>query len=41
MDEKITVNLGVFLLPLTSPAITIPSPALIIPFPPVINYLIN
>ena len=45
MDEKVTVNLGVFLLPLPSPALTIPSllvllaklpsPALIIPFPPV------
>ena len=33
MDEKVTVNLGVFLLP--SPALTIPSPAFIIPFPPV------
>ena len=39
MDEKVTVNLGFFLL--TSPALTIPSPArtipssaLIIPFPP-------
>ena len=43
MDEKVTVNLGVFLLPsplallatLPSPALTIPSPALTIPFPPV------
>ena len=45
MDEKVTVNLGVFLLPLPSPARTIPlplallaalpSPALNIPFPPV------
>ena len=40
MDEKVTVNLGVFLLPspaltIPSPARTIPSPALIIPFPPV------
>ena len=33
MGEKVTVNLGVFLLPLL--ARTIPSPALIIPFPPV------
>ena len=33
MDEKVTVNLGVFLLP--SPTRTTPSPALIIPFPPV------
>ena len=43
MDEKVTVNLGVFLLP--SPALTIPSPlallttlpspALTIPFPPI------
>ena len=46
MDEKITVNLGVFLLPLLaftipSPARTIPSPALIIPFHLLINYLIN
>ena len=32
MDEKVTVNLGVFLLP--SPARTILPPALIIPFPP-------
>ena len=39
MDEKVTVNLGVFLLPL--PARTIPSPTLIIPFPPVNNCLIN
>ena len=39
MDEKVTVNLGFFLLPL--PALTIPSPTLIIPFPPVNNYLIN
>ena len=48
MDEKVTVNLGVFLLP--SPALTIPlplallamlpSPALTIPFPP-INKLPN
>ena len=35
MDEKVTVNLGVFLLPFPSPARTIPSPGLIIPFPPV------
>ena len=43
MDEKVTVNLGFFLLPsplallptLLLPAHTIPSPALIIPFPPV------
>ena len=39
MDEKVTVNLGVFLLPspaLTIPSLarTIPSPAVIIPFPP-------
>ena len=39
MGEKVTVNLGVFLLPspaliISSPARTIPSPALIIPFPP-------
>ena len=33
MDEMVTANLGVFLLPLPSPALTIPSPALIIPFP--------
>ena len=33
MDEKVTVNLGVFLVP--SPARTIPSPARTIPFPPV------
>ena len=33
MDEKVTVNLGFFLLP--SSALTIPSPALNIPFPPV------
>ena len=38
MDEKVTVNLGFFLLPLPartipSPALTISSPALIIPFP--------
>ena len=41
MDEKITVNLGLFLLPsslallatLPSPALTIPSPALTIPSP--------
>ena len=33
MDERVIVNLGVFLLP--SPALTIPLPALIIPFPPV------
>ena len=33
MDEKVTVNLGFFLLP--SPTLTIPSPALTIPFPPV------
>ena len=33
MDEKVTVNLGVFLLP--SPALAIPSPARTIPFPPV------
>ena len=37
MDEKVTVNLGFFLLPspartIPSPALTIPSPALIIPF---------
>ena len=32
MDEKVIVNLGFFLLPLPSPALTIPSPALIIPF---------
>ena len=48
MDEKVTVNLGFFLLP--SPALTIPlplallamlpSPALTIPFPP-INKLPN
>ena len=37
MDEKVTVNLGFFLLPL--PARTIPSPALIIPFP--VNKLPN
>ena len=45
MDEKVTVNLAVFLLPLPSPARTIPlplvllatlpSPALTIPCPPV------
>ena len=40
MDEKVKVNLGVFLLPspaltIPSPALTIPSPAPIIPFPPV------
>ena len=45
MDEEVTVNLGFFLLPLPSPALTIPSPlvllttfpspTLIIPFPPV------
>ena len=35
MDEMVTSNLGVFLLPLPSPALTIPSPAHIIPFPPV------
>ena len=40
MDEKIIVNLGVFLLTspaltIPSPALTIPSPALIIPFSPV------
>ena len=40
MDEKVIVNLGVFLLPspaltIPSPALTIPSPALIIPFPSV------
>ena len=34
MDETVIVNLGFFLLPLPSPALTIPSPALIIPFPP-------
>ena len=47
-DEKVTVNLGFFLLPLPLallatlplPARTIPSPALIIPFPPV-NKLAN
>ena len=33
MDEKVIVNLGFFLLPLPSPALTIPSPALIIPSP--------
>ena len=37
MDEKVTVNLGVFLLP--APALTIPSPAFIIPFPPVNKFL--
>ena len=31
MDEKVTVNLVFFLLPL--PALTIPSPALTIPLP--------
>ena len=50
MDEKVTVNLGFFLLLLPSPALTIPSPlvllatlpspALIIPFPP-LNKLPN
>ena len=35
MDEKVTVILGFFLLPLPSLALTVPSPALIIPFPPV------
>ena len=40
MDEKVTVNLGIFLLPspaltIPSPARTIPSPAVIMPFPPV------
>ena len=40
MDEKVIVNLGVFLFPSTavtipSSALTTPSPALIIPFPPV------
>ena len=35
MDEKVIANLGFFLLPLPSPALTIPSPALVIPFPPV------
>ena len=40
MDEKVTVNLGFFLIPspaltIPSPARTIPSPALIIPLPPV------
>ena len=39
MDEKVIVNLGVFLLPLPSPARTIPSPALVIPFP--VNKLPN
>ena len=44
MDERVTANLGFFLLPLPSPlallttfpspAGTIPSPACIIPFPP-------
>ena len=33
MDEKVTVNLRVFLLPL--PARTIPLPVFITPFPPV------
>ena len=33
MDEMATANLGAFLLPLPSPAGTIPSPALIMPFP--------
>ena len=37
MDEKVVVNLGVFLLP--SPALTILSSALIIPFP--VNKLPN
>ena len=37
MDEKVTVNLGVFLLP--APALTIPSPTFIIPFPPVNKFL--
>ena len=35
MDEMVIVNLGFFLLPLPSPARTIPSSAFIIPFPPV------
>ena len=35
MDEMVIGNLGFFLLPLPSPARTIPSLALIIPFPPV------
>ena len=49
MDEKVIVNLGVFLLSLPSPlallttfpslTLTIPSPALIIPFP--VNRLPN
>ena len=38
MDEKVIVNLGVFLLP--DPARTIPSPALIIPFPPVLLFVL-
>ena len=41
MDEMLIVNLGFFLLPLPSPALTIPSPALIFPFPPVNNFLKN
>ena len=45
MDEMVTANLGIFLLPspaltIPSPARTIPSPALIIPFP-TINKLPN
>ena len=38
MDEKVTVNLGCFILP-PLPERTIPSPALIIPFP--VNKLPN
>ena len=38
MGEKVTMNLGFFLLPL--PARTIPSPTLIIPFP-LVNKLPN
>ena len=46
MDEKVTVNLGFFLLPspaltIPSPAVTIPSPAFIIPFPPVNKFPIK
>ena len=43
MDEKVTINLGVFLLQLPlllALLTTFPSPALIIPFPP-INKLTN
>ena len=36
MDEMVIVNLGFFLLPLPSPALTIPSPALTIPSPALI-----